>query len=137
MLPDSHRSVYCPVQAQSSPSPVPPQSQSSPSPVPPPEGRPDMVFRDSYRRGGALGYPPPNIGSPPQTPEEIFEISSDFNLYHLNLLKSLKKATLQLLPTPPCPLFPPLSGKSCMNPWCLISPVCPNRFAMWSEPISN
>ena len=51
--------------------------------------------------------PPP----PPQTPEEIFEISSDFNLV------LLKKATLQLLPTPPCPLSPTLSGKSCMNPW--------------------
>ena len=48
---------------------------------------------------------------PPQTPEEIFEISSNFNLV------LLKKATLQLLPTPPCPLPPPLSGKSCMNPW--------------------
>ena len=24
-----------------------------------------IIHRDSYRRGGALGYPPPNIGSPP------------------------------------------------------------------------
>ena len=75
------------------------------------------LFRDSYRRGGALGYPPPNIGSPPPKLQKKFlklvAISIWSFVYHL---KYLKKATLQLLPTPPCPLSPPLSGKSCMNP---------------------
>ena len=89
---------------------------------------PTQGFIQKGGGGGSPGIFPPKhrISPPPQTPEEIFVINSDFNLVLCwrckPFLKVSKERHSTIAAHPALPPVSPLSGKSCMNPCYL--PCC-------------